>query len=385
MKRYFAAILAIMILILIPFAAGAEFKKTKVAVLDFDLKGRGFETEDMGGIVAEWFITALVKEGRFDVIERGLLRKIMKEHALGMSGIVDEDTATRLGKILGVKVIISGSVLKLENILEINARIIDVETASIIAAENVKSTAAAQLQDLVVLMASKIINNFPLEGYVVSREKGEKVIAIDLGKKAGVKSNMEFFVYKEGKVIKHPKTGEVLDIQTIKIGKIVISNVRDKMSHGEITEENTPGMIRFGHRVESIGPLVPATTGMTIKKAVKKSRRDSRRKRTRPSTVTEIAELLRSPNMTDKTIGARYAVKLFPTNPMLLEIAESELLNHYEIRTNNKAHVNAMAWLCNMLGRSRNREYKDTLYKVARKAGNRRLRGYANKNYRMLR
>lgn len=113
-----------------PLSARAEFLKTKIAVLDFQLQGQGHETADMGKIVAEWLITALVKEGRFEVVERRLLRKILEEQKLVMAGVVDENSATQLGKLLGVKVIISGSVIKFQNVMEVNARIIDVESAA---------------------------------------------------------------------------------------------------------------------------------------------------------------------------------------------------------------------------------------------------------------
>ena len=86
-------------------AAGADFQKTKIAVLDFQLQGKGYETEDMGKLVAEWLVTALVKEGRFDVVERRLPEKILNEQKLVMTGVVNESSATKLGKLLGVKVI----------------------------------------------------------------------------------------------------------------------------------------------------------------------------------------------------------------------------------------------------------------------------------------
>ena len=43
-------------LILIPLTASASFEKTKIAVLDFQLQGEGFETKDMSKIVAEWAV-----------------------------------------------------------------------------------------------------------------------------------------------------------------------------------------------------------------------------------------------------------------------------------------------------------------------------------------
>jgi len=73
MKKLFKVFLTVILSALISHTAMADFKKTKIAVLDFQTQGEKFETDDMGKIVAEWLITDLVKEGRFDVIERRLL------------------------------------------------------------------------------------------------------------------------------------------------------------------------------------------------------------------------------------------------------------------------------------------------------------------------
>lgn len=381
MKKILGILLVLACMVALPEALLADYQKTKIAVLDFELKGAGFETEDMGAIVAEWFITALVKEGRFDVIERSLLNKILEEQKLGMSGVIDENTATQLGKLLGVKVIISGSVLRVQHILEINARIIDIETASIIAAENVRSATADRLQDLVVQMSVKIIKHFPLEGYVVSREPAENMISIDLGKYAGVKPGMEFIVFKEGKVIKHPKTGEVLDVQRIHVGKAVIVKVRDKIAEAEIMEENSPGAIRFGHQVKSVARLMPVAKYTHPGKI---SKREAPRRRSGVKTVQEIMELLRSPSPALKEKGAKYTVKLYPKNPELLQVAKEELLNGYKEKTRDRRHASAMAWMCNVLGRSGQVQYKDTLREVSKHAGHKYIRKYANKNYKLL-
>jgi len=386
MKRYIAFLIVLAFFISIPLAANADFKRSKIAVLDFDLKGAGFETEDMGAIVAEWFITAFVKDGRFDVIERGLLKKILNEQKLGMSGILDETTATKIGKLLGVKIIISGSVLKLQNILEINARIIDVETASIIAAENVKSTAAVRLQDLVVRMSAKIIKNFPLEGYIVRRKIGKWRVSVDLGRIAGVKEGMEFIVYKEGQILRHPKTKEILDVETVQTGKIIITMVKDKISKATIIKETTSGAILSGQLVKSVSPLTPVHPEATVDRALRTSRSDRRaRKRAPVATVSQILYLLKSPNSKEKIKGAQYTVRSFPTNPQLLQAAEAALLKGYELRTRDRNHAEVMAWMCNVLGRSKQLKYKDTLQKVYKNAASRRVRKYAKKNYRILR
>lgn len=250
MKKIVGIISLVLLLIFTASTAAADFKKNKIAVLDFQMQGKQYQNSDMGAIVAEWLITALVKEGRFDVIERRLLQKILTEHQLAMSGVVDDKSISELGQILGVKIIISGAVLHFQNIIEANARIIDVSNGSIIAAESAKSTSAAGLEDLVIQMAQKIIKDFPLEGYIVMRN-GDKV-SIDLGKRAGVKVGMQFMAYKEGNVIKHPKTGEILDIETLETGKLKITRVRDNIANANITEENDPGAIIYGQMVKSI-------------------------------------------------------------------------------------------------------------------------------------
>ena len=374
-------------LLLCPAAAYPEYNKTKIAVLDFELKGEGYETEDMGEIVAEWFITALVREGRFDVIERSLLNKVLEEQKLSVSGIIDESTATELGKLLGVKVIISGSVLKITSAMEVNARIIDVETASIIAAENVRSTTAARLKDLVDQMSVKIMKHFPLEGYVVSRGPEENMITIDLGKYAGVKTGIEFTVFKEGKAIKHPKTGEVLDVERINMGRVVIVDVRDKIAKAQILDETFAGAIQFGQRVKSDSrlPSPAAAEGYPPEAGGPVPRTGSSAPTAGGISVQQIVTLLRSPIPVQKTKGARLVVRFYPKDGQLLSVVEDELLKGYKAKTRDRRYVEAMGWLCNALGRSGQAQYKDTLREVAKNAKNRRIRGYAKKNAKRLR
>ncbi len=262
MKNLMKLLSFLIIALLVPLSASAEFSKTKIAVLDFQLQGENFDNKDMGTIVAEWFTTAMVREGRFDVVERRMLEKILGEQKLAMSGIVDATSATQIGKLLGVKVIISGSVMKFKDVTEINARIIDVESASIIAAENIKGASTANLQDMVVEMSDKIIKNFPLEGYVVNRS-GDSV-TLDLGIRTGVKNGMRFIVYKEGQIIKHPKTGEVLDVERIETGKVTITSVAQKICTAKIDEETSSGSVTYSQLVKSLIDTTPKKARLTV-------------------------------------------------------------------------------------------------------------------------
>jgi len=102
-------------------------------------------------------------------------------------------------------------------------------------------------------MADKIISNFPLEGYIVDRQ--QNAVSIDLGKRLGVKPGMRFIVFKEGKTIKHPTTGEVLDVEKIQTGLIEIKSTSAKMAKAMILRENSPNAIAYGQQVKNlVGP-----------------------------------------------------------------------------------------------------------------------------------
>ncbi len=381
-KLSFVFVLLLAVGMALPPMARADFQKTKIAVLDFQMQGEGYETKDMGAIVAEWFITALVKTGRFDVIERALLKKILEEQKLALSGVVDAGSATQVGKLLGVKTIISGSVMRLESIVEVNARIIDVESGSIIAAENVRSTSSSSLQDLINQMARKIIKNFPLEGYVVNRS-GDKV-SIDLGKLAGVKDGMEFIVYKEGKVIKHPKTGEVLDVERIETGRIKIVAMSKKIAQGKIVKENAENAISYGQMVKSVaGPLTPIDASPVYDGAPAVVQAYGGPVRRLPpgkaQLAAQIMQKLNSKSARDKTWAAKKIIRGGVFNPKILDAVERELLKGYQDKPRNRYHVDAMAWLIKALGAAADPKYKPTLVKVLRGAKNRKLKGYAKR------
>ncbi len=250
MKKFILLFSVLVFSVILPCSAKADFKRTKIAVLDFQLKGQEHDNADMGKIVTEWLINALVKDGRFEVIDRGILKKALEEENLGVDVLADKASVKKLGDLLGVKVLISGSVMRFQNFTVVNSRIIDVQSASIITAETVKSTTTIQLEELVEQMAEKIIKVFPLTGYIVFRDNNR--VTIDLGERAGVRRGMQFIAYKEGDVIKHPKTGEVLDVKSIQTGVLEIDIVKDKTSDGMILRENEAGSVEYGQLVKSV-------------------------------------------------------------------------------------------------------------------------------------
>jgi hypothetical protein len=121
-------------------AESAVRSKVKtVAVLTFSATRRGDEPGAMA--VSERLISQLVQDGKVQVVERTLLRRVLDEQGLGGSGLLDPNQAGEIGRILGVEAIVTGTLMPTgEEEFEANARIIDARTARIIGAAVITMT-----------------------------------------------------------------------------------------------------------------------------------------------------------------------------------------------------------------------------------------------------
>ncbi|MCS7229735.1 MAG: CsgG/HfaB family protein [Candidatus Kryptonium sp.] len=105
-------------------------KKISVAVLKFDAKG--FEPAQIDVLVSR-FRVALNATGKFNVLEREKIKEILMEQNLQQSEIAEgAGDNVQIGKILGVKEIITGDIGKIEEVYTINVRRINVETSEIV-------------------------------------------------------------------------------------------------------------------------------------------------------------------------------------------------------------------------------------------------------------
>lgn len=76
----------------------------QVAIVDFT------GPENSGPQVATMLQSMLMQTQHFKIMERENLRRILEEQNLGMSGVLDEETAVEVGKVLGVDALIFGQV-----------------------------------------------------------------------------------------------------------------------------------------------------------------------------------------------------------------------------------------------------------------------------------
>lgn len=103
-----------------------EGKQLRVAVADFpDLQG---VTSDLGRYIASRLTTRLAQNPRFFVIERQRLGQVLAELKFSMSDLVDPTKAKQLGRMAGVEGILVGSIADVGNQVELDARLIEIET-----------------------------------------------------------------------------------------------------------------------------------------------------------------------------------------------------------------------------------------------------------------
>ncbi|MEF3281061.1 MAG: CsgG/HfaB family protein [Elusimicrobiota bacterium] len=106
----------------------AKVENKRIAVVPFSYADSTSSIKD-GTVISERLSMELIKL-KNEVIERNALEKVLKELKLENSGIVDPQKAVELGKILGVDFLITGTLVRAkDNKIEVNARIVEVETA----------------------------------------------------------------------------------------------------------------------------------------------------------------------------------------------------------------------------------------------------------------
>lgn len=117
--------------------AGANLKNRSIALIPFSDSDEKASRKN-ANIISERILTKLIKSGTFKIIERNLLDKVLKELNLQASGAIDPENTKKLGGILEVEAIITGTIAEPSHgEIEVNARLIDVETAQVIGASRI--------------------------------------------------------------------------------------------------------------------------------------------------------------------------------------------------------------------------------------------------------
>lgn len=249
--------------------------KKRVAVFIFDDKTdkswRWWNNKGVGDGVSEMLTTELVKSGNYRVIERRELDQILKEQNLGNSGIVTQQSAAQMGKVLGVELAIMGAVTEFgykksdtggrvkgiglgvqsqSATVALDCRMVNTTTAEIVAADNVRKQKSSRgirvstpklsfkdrkafdeslvgkaareaVQDVIKLI-DKNAPNIPWQAKIVTVKAGK--VFINAGSAGGIQSGDVFVIYQKGEELVDPDTGLSLGSMDSKVGAIKVTN-----------------------------------------------------------------------------------------------------------------------------------------------------------------
>ncbi len=155
--------LFIWLLFFIPMLSAADLMP--IAIMEMEAIS---VPKDTAKAVSDLLRTALFNTGKFNVLERTEMDKVLKEQQLGLSGLTDIEKAVKVGKLLSAKKILVGTVSKLGKSYIVNARIIDVEKGQMEFADNAKAESETDLDSAVEIFAKKIANRIDIKENTIS-------------------------------------------------------------------------------------------------------------------------------------------------------------------------------------------------------------------------
>jgi len=222
--------------------------KRRVGVVDFQNKAP-YAQARLGDTATDIMITELVKTGKYIVVERDKLDKILAEQKFGQTGVIDPATAAQAGKVLGLQAIVTGSVSQFgvksegkdflisqskQQIVEctVDIRVVDTETGQVLLADSGKGQVrkasgkflgmgnqskydetleGEALRAAIVKFMDNLssqLNKKPWSCRVAAVEGDQ--IYLNAGTESGLEVGQKLKVFSQGREIKDPTTGLVL-------------------------------------------------------------------------------------------------------------------------------------------------------------------------------
>lgn len=293
-KLFFGMILVIISIVLAATVLGADsrYRIAVLPFDDGSIKDRWWGGNwDVGAGVSDELVTALLKTGNFRLVEREQIQKILQEQDFGAAGRVDSASAAKIGKILGVHYLVMGrvtefafksggvsgisfhgapigaSVKQYTAKVAIDARLVDATTAEITTAvtgrgekkdakvgltfnwnaisigsdEFRQTSLGSALRDAVESVAKQLSTEAykgtsapnsgtpsAISGLVA--DFADNKVYINVGSRDGVQPGMVFIVHHIIRLVKDPKSGEVIDEVTEEVAQISVTTVKEKSS-----------------------------------------------------------------------------------------------------------------------------------------------------------
>ena len=182
--------------------AQEEQKQPRIAVLPFEDTNTASKNDGYGRAISGMLMTELINGKVFQVVERSEIERMMQEMAFQISGAVDANTAKQIGAILGVDILVFGTVAKFSRLVETDIRLVDTQTGEALLAENANSNSDEEMRDMVKKLAQKIERRYLgrlVEEVTITSTPAGAVIHID-GVQEGVTPLMKNLGQGEHKI-----------------------------------------------------------------------------------------------------------------------------------------------------------------------------------------
>ena len=134
-----------------------------VAIADFENNSNEFYLDSWEKMIPDYLKSEFTSSKQIVLVERQNLESVLKEQALGMTGLIDSSTAQKVGDLLGAQFIITGIISKTGGWTRIDAKIVRVSTGEV-RSEKVQAKDDKHLNDMVQMLANNII-------HILTREK----------------------------------------------------------------------------------------------------------------------------------------------------------------------------------------------------------------------
>ena len=115
----------ILIIVSVCLMISISHAQRPIAVVEFEGKNI---SQSEASILTDRLRNELFRIGEFDVLERELMQQILMEQDFQLSGCASDECLVEVGKLVGVREIVGGSVGKVGNVITVSARLVDVET-----------------------------------------------------------------------------------------------------------------------------------------------------------------------------------------------------------------------------------------------------------------
>jgi curli biogenesis system outer membrane secretion channel CsgG len=268
MKYSHVLIFALAFLVAGVLPAQSQLKK-RIAVSRFeDRSGSGYHS--LGEGVADMLVTALVKSGKYMVIERQEIERIIKEQQFGQTFMVTPESAPKVGQLLGAELFVVGSISefgqKKSNIgggmsvfgggistqksrAVVDIRLVNTTTGEIVASESEEGSesttgVSVRYEDIdfsnqdswdntdigkacreaingCVKLIAENMDKVPWAGKVI-KVNADGTLLMKPGSEGKVETGMKLFVFRKGEDVKDPDTGLSLGAEENKIGSIEV-------------------------------------------------------------------------------------------------------------------------------------------------------------------